>query len=53
MIAELDGSSHPVVALLTDLPALQLRRGDVGTIVHIYGSSHRYEVEFINRTDFY
>jgi len=29
MIEELDGSGYPVIALLTDLPALQLRRGDV------------------------
>lgn len=43
MIEELD-----LVALLIDLPALGLRRGDVGTIVHIYGSGTSYEVEFIN-----
>ena len=43
MIAELD-----LVALLTDRPALGLRRGDVGTVVHIYGSGTLYEVEFIN-----
>ena len=43
MIDELD-----LVALLTDRPALNLRRGDVGTVVHIYGSGTRYEVEFIN-----
>ena len=43
MIAELD-----LVALLTDRPALQLRRGDVGTVVHIYGGGNLYEVEFIN-----
>lgn len=48
MIDELD-----LVALLTDRPALNLRRGDVGTVVHIYGRSAdaggtRYEVEFIN-----
>ena len=50
MINELD-----LVALLTDRPALGLRRGDVGTVVHIYGRSadadnDLYEVEFINRT---
>ena len=43
MINELD-----LVALLVDRPALGLHRGDVGTVVHIYGSSTRYEVEFIN-----
>ena len=43
MIDELD-----LVALLVDRPALGLRRGDVGTVVHIYGSGTRYEVEFMN-----
>ncbi|ADB41832.1 DUF4926 domain-containing protein [Spirosoma linguale] len=43
MIQELD-----LVALLADRPALQLRRGDVGTVVHVYGSGDLYEVEFIN-----
>lgn len=43
MIQELD-----LVAITTDRPALGLRRGDVGTVVHIYGSSNLYEVEFIN-----
>ena len=37
-----------LVALLTDRPAPGLRRGDVGTIVHIYGSGDLFEVEFIN-----
>ncbi len=39
-----------LVALLTDRPALGLHRGDVGTVVHVYGSGDLYEVEFINRT---
>lgn len=43
MIQELD-----LVALLTDRPALGLYRGDVGTVVHIYGNGQRFEVEFIN-----
>ncbi|GAB2564386.1 DUF4926 domain-containing protein [Spirosoma areae] len=43
MIQELD-----LVALLTDRPALGLRRGDVGPGGHIYGSGDLYEVEFIN-----
>jgi hypothetical protein len=43
MIEELD-----LVALLTDRPALGLRRGDVGTVVHIYNSGTLYEVEFTN-----
>ncbi len=50
MIDELD-----LVALLTDRPALRLYRGDVGTVVHIYGADRPdaaplYEVEFMNRT---
>ncbi len=43
MIQELD-----LVALLIDRPSLGLLRGDVGTVVHIYGSGDLYEVEFIN-----
>lgn len=42
MIQELD-----LVAITTDRPAIGLRRGDVGTVVHVYGSSDLYEVEFI------
>ncbi len=53
MIQELD-----LVALLIDRPApdgsapayrpIPLRRGDVGTVVHIYGSNDLVEVEFTN-----
>lgn len=43
MIQELD-----LVALLSDRPATSLRRGDVGTVVHIYSSNDLYEVEFVN-----
>ena len=43
MLQELD-----LVALLPDRPALGLYRGDVGTVVHIYGSGDLYEVEFTN-----
>ncbi|MBO0949463.1 DUF4926 domain-containing protein [Fibrella forsythiae] len=43
MIQELD-----LAALLTDRPALGLRRGDVGTVVHIYDGGNLYEVEFTN-----
>ena len=43
MIQELD-----LVALLVNHPALGLRWGDVGTIVHLYGSNDLCEVEFIN-----
>ena len=37
-----------LVALLPDRPALGLYRGDVGTVVHVYGSGDLYEVEFTN-----
>lgn len=49
MINELD-----LVALLVDRPALGLFKGDVGTVVHIYGQEQAesqpplYEVEFVN-----
>ena len=43
MIQELD-----LVALLTDRLTLGLRRGDVGTVVHIYSGNDLCEVEFIN-----
>lgn len=43
MIQELD-----LVALRTDRPTINLRRGDVGTVVHSYADGSLYEVEFIN-----
>jgi hypothetical protein len=43
MIQELD-----LVALLADRPTLGLRRGDVGTVVHLYASGELCEVEFTN-----
>jgi len=43
MIQELD-----LVALLTDRISEGLRRGDVGTVVHIYSSGMHFEVEFTN-----
>ena len=39
---------NDLVALLTDLPALSLTRGDVGTVAHVYKSDTQYEVEFVN-----
>lgn len=39
---------HDMVAITIDLAHLGLYRGDVGTVVYIYGSSSTYEVEFIN-----
>lgn len=43
MIQELD-----LVALLIDRPNIGLHRGDVGTVVHIYGGGDLFEVEFVN-----
>jgi len=42
-----------LVALANDLPEYNLHRGDVGTVVHVYGaiptdSGQLYEVEFMN-----
>ncbi len=39
---------YDVVALLEDLPAENLYRGQVGTVIEIYDPS-AYEVEFFNR----
>ncbi len=36
------------MALLTDRTAEGLRLGNVGTVVHIYSSGLRFEVEFTN-----
>lgn len=36
------------VTLRVDRPLLKLRRGDVGTVVHIYAMGDFYEVEFID-----
>ncbi|NID10630.1 DUF4926 domain-containing protein [Fibrivirga algicola] len=43
MIQELD-----LVALRIDRPVVGLRRGNVGTVVHIYDEGRIYEVEFLN-----
>jgi hypothetical protein len=42
MLHELDA-----VALVKDLPAHQLKVGDVGTIVHAHDSAGPFEVEFV------
>ena len=42
MIEELDR-----VILTEDLPAHQLKAGDIGTIVLVHGSGAGYEVEFV------
>jgi hypothetical protein len=36
------------VALTEDLPARGLRRGQVGTVVHVFPSQDAYEVEFLD-----
>ena len=42
MIKELD-----VVVLVKDLKEHHLKRGDVGTVVHIYADGTAFEVEFM------
>jgi hypothetical protein len=37
---------HDRVVLKTDLPADELKAGDVGTVVHIYRDGLAHEVEF-------
>jgi hypothetical protein len=39
---------HDVVALIEDVPADGLRKGDVGAVVHCYRPGDIYEVEFID-----
>jgi uncharacterized protein DUF4926 len=38
-----------VVALTVDLPELNLRRGQVGTVVEMLGGGKAFEVEFCDR----
>ncbi len=37
---------HDRAILTVDLPAYNLKAGDIGTVVHIYGSGDAYELEF-------
>lgn len=37
---------HQHAVLQVDLPEAELRVGDVGTVVHVYGNGVAYEVEF-------
>jgi hypothetical protein len=39
---------HDVVALIEDVPADGLHKGDVGAVVHCYRPGDIYEVEFID-----
>lgn len=43
MFAELD-----IVVLRQDVPDYKLKAGDVGAVVHVYGKTENYEVEFVN-----
>jgi hypothetical protein len=38
---------HDCVVLTKNLPAENLKAGDVGTVVHIYKDGVAYEVEFV------
>ena len=38
---------HSQVALERAIPSLGLESGDLGVVVHIYGSGKAYEVEFL------
>lgn len=37
-----------LVALLVDLPTLNLFRGDVGTVALVHGNQQGFEVEFVD-----
>ncbi len=39
-------AEHDVVVLTRDVPEHNLRAGDVGAVVHVYGGGIAYEVEF-------
>ena len=39
---------HDAVALIVDRPKDNLRRGDVGAVVHIYKGGETFEVEFFD-----
>jgi uncharacterized protein DUF4926 len=41
---------HQRVVLSTDLPAVKLTAGDVGTVVHIYQDGNALDVEFLTLT---
>jgi hypothetical protein len=38
---------HDCVVLTADLPEVNLRAGDVGTVVHIHNRGEAFEVEFV------
>lgn len=39
---------HDTVALLEDVSAESLHRGDVGAVVHVYANGATFEVEFLD-----
>lgn len=39
---------HQTVVLLEDNPEGDLRKGDIGAIVHVYDDGKAYEVEFVS-----
>ena len=39
-------SEHDRVVLTAPVPKERLEIGDVGTVVHVYGDGHAFEVEF-------
>ena len=41
---------HDCVVLTADLPAENLKAGDVGTVVHLHKDGAAYEVEFMTLT---
>ena len=41
---------HDCVVLTRDLPAENLRAGDVGAVIHIHKGGVAYEVEFVTLT---
>jgi hypothetical protein len=41
-------AEHDVVVLTRDVPEHGLRGGDVGAVVHVYGTGAAYEVEFVS-----
>ncbi len=43
-------SEHDCVVLTSDLPAVGLKSGDVGTVVHVHAGAAAYEVEFVTLT---
>ena len=39
---------YDTVVLVRDFPALGLKQGDVGAVIHIYGDEVAVEVEFVS-----